>query len=202
MVEFLAPVEEYISPVPLAHTAPAPVVDFIAPSARTQFFSLTSGASSFFACGMGCFGARTRTRKKPVFQNGVFHRARQSVFFACGMGVFALRRIGFFRVRSRNRFFSARNGVTHCARAPGHRNAKPIVLNVVFPCTVFGLFHCETERLTSRTRGDPLRVPRCTQWDFLHGFRRMVLFLCAVEVLIVLALGGHLSAVYAISVCS
>ena len=45
VVEFLAPVEEYISPVPLAHTAPAPVVDFIAPSARTQFFSLSPASS-------------------------------------------------------------------------------------------------------------------------------------------------------------
>ena len=37
----VAPVEKYISPVPLIHTTPAPVMECIAPSAHTHFFSLS-----------------------------------------------------------------------------------------------------------------------------------------------------------------
>ena len=84
---------------------------------RTTSKGITDRASSFFAWGMGAFSARTRTRKKLVFQNVFSQCAPVWFLFACGMWVSALWRTGFFPMRSRSGFFSAREWVLHCARA-------------------------------------------------------------------------------------
>ena len=166
---------------------------------RTQCSSTSWGGFVFFCVRNGVFWRANAHPKKNRFSKWGFSPcAPEWVFFACGMWVFAMRGIGFFRMRSRNGFLSARNWVTHCARARGHLNAPCIVLNRVFPCTVavLGLFQCETERLTARS------LAMVYTMGFLAWFARNGSFLCAVEVHIVLAIGGRLSAFYALSVCS